>query len=174
MVLAFHRTLVCFRRKVKITIPQLSPTHTKAKIYKWCIPLGSKEEHGVGQRQPSQQQQKQPQLDVVKVECYDPLFILQCSSDVITEGYRKYDTHEPLFIVEAHDEGVVRLHRDIELGAWYNVGDEIGEIVDDEGEEEDNNSDGDHPHDDGDTNTEQWLWQAYSYEEEGEGVEESK
>ena len=169
---AFHRTLACFRRRVKITIPQLSPTHTKAKIYKWCIPVGStaNDDNGKGQQpsqQPSQQQQQQTQDDVVKVECYDPLFILQCSPDVITEGYRKYDTHEPLFIVEAHDEGMVRLRTDMQLHdnhTWYDIGDEIGEILDDEQEEEEMNDDGD-----GDTDDkEQWLWQAYSYEEEEE------
>jgi hypothetical protein len=54
-------------------------------------------------------------------------------------------------IVEAHDEGVIRIREDIEIGKWYNVGQEIG-VIDDSEEE-----------DDGD-----WLWQAYSYDKDEE------
>jgi hypothetical protein len=88
------------------------------------------------------------------VESYDPVFILQCSSDLVTEGYRVHQDHEPLMIVEAHDEGKLSLKAGIELDKWYDVGTEIGEI--DDGDDDID--------DDG-----EWLWQAHysnSHEEE--------
>ena len=124
----FRRTFVCFRN-ARITIPKLSPTHTKARIVRWCIedPLNGKE-----------------------LECYDPLFILQCSPDLVTAGYRVHENHQPLMIVEAHDEGILKVEDDIELGKWYHVGKGIGSI--DDGED-DTGEDSD------------WLWQAYSHSE---------
>ncbi len=112
-------------------MPQLSPTHTRAKIIRWC------KDTSPG----------------TLVQSYDPLFILQCTPDLVTEGYRQYPDHEPLMIVEAHEEGNITLKDGIEMDRWYNVGTKIGEI-----------DDGD---DDEDTNGE-WLWQAYSYEEKEE------
>jgi hypothetical protein len=88
-------------------------------------------------------------LNDKSVECYDPLFVLECSPDLVTPGYRVHENHQPLMIVEAHDVGILRIREDIENGKWYQVGQEIGEIDDYEEEDED----------DGD-----WLWQAYSYD----------
>mmetsp|Transcript_30511 Transcript_30511/g.87132 ORF Transcript_30511/g.87132 Transcript_30511/m.87132 type:complete len:129 (+) Transcript_30511:224-610(+) len=126
----FQRTLVCLR-KAQITIPQLSPTHSRAKIVKWCVDASS---------------------TTSSVESYDPLFIVQCSPDLVTEGFRKSTNHEPLMIVEAHDEGKLSLKDGIEMGKWYDVGTEIGEIDDGDDDFEDDG---------------EWLWQAYSHEEEG-------
>ena len=130
----FQRTLTCLRR-ARITVPQLSPTHSKAKIVRWCLDVPT----GTNSNQ-------------VEVQPYDPLFILQCSPDLVTEGYRQSEDHEPFMIVEAHDEGVLTIDPKIELNQWYDVGTPIGEI-----------DDGDHsdPTEDGD-----WLWQAYSHDEE--------
>lgn len=125
----FNRTLVCLR-KAQITIPQLSPTHSRAKIVKWLIDTSS---------------------TTSSVESYDPLFVLQCSPDVVTEAYRKHKEHEPLMIVEAHDEGKVSLKNDIEMDKWYDAGTVLGEI------------------DDGDDDVDEdgeWLWQAYSHDED--------
>jgi pyruvate/2-oxoglutarate dehydrogenase complex dihydrolipoamide acyltransferase (E2) component len=116
-------------KKAQMKVPQLSPTHTRAKILKFCKNEGA------------------------EIQCYDPIFILKCSPDLVSEGYRKYEDHEPLMIVEAHDEGVIKLHDNIQLDEWMNVGDPIGEI--DDGE------------DDGDESSE-WIWQAYSHDEEEE------
>ena len=125
----FQRTLACLRR-AQITIPQLSPTHTRAKIVQWCLDTSA-----------------QPLLSV---ESYDPLFVLQCSPDLVTEGYRKHKDHEPHMIVETHDEGRLSLLENIELNKWYDVGTEIGQIDDGDDDEWDNG---------------EWLWQAYSHDE---------
>lgn len=127
----FHRTFACLRR-AQITIPQLSPTHTKAKIVRWCLPTTS--------------------LDTVEIASYDTLFVLQCSPDLVTEGYRQAEDHEPFMIVEAHDEGKLTIDPGISLNEWYEVGTPIGEIDDDDNED---------PDDDG-----EWLWQAYSHDED--------
>ena len=128
----FYRTIACLK-KAQIKIPQLSPTHTRAKIVRWCIdPTSSAGESSI--------------------ECYDPLFVLKCSPDLVSEGYRKFQDHEPFMIVEAHDEGVVTVRKGIELDTWYDVGTTIGDI--DDGE------------DGGDDDVSDWVWQAYSHDEE--------
>jgi hypothetical protein len=125
----FQRTLVCLR-KARITIPQLSPSHTKARIYKWCVDASAKNK---------------------SMECYEPLFVLECSADLVTTGYRLAENHQPLMIVEAHDEGVLKLRGDIDTNEWYDVGHEIGEIDDGDDDEEDNA---------------EWLWQAHYFTKE--------
>lgn len=110
-----------------MTIPQLSPTHTKAKILKFCIPHPH---------------------EATYLECYDPIFVLRCSPDLVTQGYRQHDDHCPLMIVEAHDEGIFKISSDIALDQWYDVGHVIGEIDDE---------------DDKDNDTGEWLWQAHSH-----------
>jgi hypothetical protein len=133
-----RQTLVCLRR-ARVTIPQLSPTHTQAKILRF---YDNVMESGNGL-------QSRPFL-----ECYDPLFVLECSPDLVTEGYRKYDDHCPQMIVESQEEGTFQIHPDVKLNTWYDVGHVLGEI-----------DDGD---DDGD-NDDEWLWQAYNHEEDGDG-----
>lgn len=128
MAAAFRSTMTCLR-KARVTIPQLSPTHTRAKIVQWC---GT--------------------VDKNWVESYNPLFILQCSPDLITEGYRQSPDHEPLMIVETHDEGQLTLDETIQLNQWYDVGTTVGEI--DDGDSDDDDNDG------------EWLWQAYSHGED--------
>ena len=129
-------------RKARVSIPRLSPTHTKARIVRFCHPDLSG-----------------PLEDPVHLECTDALFVLECSPDVVTEAFREKlpDGSEvyPLMIVESHDEGEFSLVPKIRLGEWYSAGETIGAIDDgdDDGEEED------------------WLWQAYSHEENGEDRE---
>ena len=126
-----HRTLTCLR-KARITIPQLSPTHTKAKISKWCLPNGVDAATTTG----------------LKVKDYDPLLVLRCSADLIAEGYRESDSHQPYMIVEVQEEGLLKINETVELDKWYPVGHTIGEI------------------DDGDQDVDydgNWVWQAYSY-----------
>jgi hypothetical protein len=103
------------------------------------------------------------------LECTDALFVLECSPDLVTEGFREVapDGTEvlPKMIVETHDEGEFSLSPEIRLETWYSVGETIG-IIDDEDEDFDD--------DDGDDNKEiedEWLWQAYSYQEGEEGRE---
>lgn len=136
-----RRSIVCLRR-AQITVPQLSPTHTRAKIVQWCVDTS-----------PSTS-------SPLSVESYDPLFVLQCSPDLVTEGYRKHKDHEPLMIVETHDEGRLTLLDNIEMNQWYDVGTPIGEINDEDDDDDEFENNG------------EWLWQAYSHEEaEGEDQE---
>jgi hypothetical protein len=85
------------------------------------------------------------------MECYDPLFVLECSPDLVTKGYRVHDKHCPSMIVESHEEGTFKLADSVKLDEWYDVGHVIGEI--DDGDDDDDDHHGD-----------EWLWQAYSYE----------
>jgi len=123
-------------KRVFVTIPKLSPTHTRCKIKQWTVPTNT------------------------DVTCYDPVIILKCTPDVISNGYRKYETHEPLMIVEAHDEGKLIIYEDFanaagtgaeeDSSAWLDVGQVIGEIHDD---------------DDDVAETNEWIWQAYTHDE---------
>lgn len=133
-----HRTLVNLKR-ARIVIPQLSPTLTKARVSKWF---------------------KDPKLRDQSIECYEPLFVLECSPDLVSSGYRVHENHHPLMLIEAHDEGILNIHHDLlfehneeDADQWYPVGHVLGEIDDE---------------DDEDTETSDWLWQAYSYTEETE------
>ena len=166
---AFHRTLECCR-KVRITIPKLSPTHTKVRIVQWCIAvdqqlsLTAEMEIKNGGKETKEQQ---PKGGVGKgkawVESYDPIFVVEASPDMITQGYRISDDHKPLMIVEAHDEGVVHIHDEFlsktasddksHQPQWYDVGTEIG-YIDDEDDDEDEIENA----------MDDWLWQAYSHE----------
>lgn len=118
-------------RKVRVTIPQLSPSHTQSRIVQW---LGN---------------------DGQAVECYDPLFILECSADLVTPAYRTHEDHTPLMIVETHEEGILKITESRD-NVWLNVGEQIGEI--DDG-------------DDNDTEVIEWIWQAYSHETDPEKEE---
>lgn len=61
------------------------------------------------------------------VKCYDVLLLLQCSPDVVNKKHLVAVDHEPFMIVEAHDEGSVRIFDSVTLDKWYNAGDIIGE-----------------------------------------------
>ena len=154
----FRPTMACFR-KARVTIPKLSPTHTRAKIIRFC-PTGL----------PPPDPSPTAKAPSVYLECTDALFVLECSPDLVTEGFRE-ETEDgrdanPLMIVESHDEGDFRfLHGEssgdsegtppitIRLDEWYDVGQTIGLI--DDGDDDD----------DDDDDTEEWLWQAYSHQE---------
>jgi len=127
-----------------VTIPKLSPTHTKAKIVRFCPPALS-----------SSLEDEQQQI--VPVECTDALFVVQCSPDLVTEGFREQDETDgsdlcPYMIVETHEEGDFTLAQNVKLNEWYAAGTVIGTI-------DDGDDDGD------DDNNGEWLWQAYSYQE---------
>ncbi len=121
-------------RNVRVTIPQLSPSHTQARIVQWL------------------------RADGDAVECYDPIFILECSPDLITPGYRIAEDHKPLMIVETHEEGLLKI-TESSCDVWRNVGQTIGDI------------------DDGDVDAtdtgviSEWIWQAYSHEIDTDDVE---
>mmetsp|Transcript_15107 Transcript_15107/g.35033 ORF Transcript_15107/g.35033 Transcript_15107/m.35033 type:complete len:163 (-) Transcript_15107:344-832(-) len=141
----FRSTMTCLRR-ARVTIPRLSPTHTKATIVRFCPP-------GIGEEDPPPRP--------VSVECTNALFILECSPDVVAEGFREQSPDgsdvSPLMIVESHEEGDFVVDPSIRLGKSYEVGKTIGWI--DDGDDCDNDDD------------DNWLWQAYCYEENPTGRE---
>jgi hypothetical protein len=154
------RTMACLRR-VKVTIPQLSPTHTSAQIVKFCIPDSNNLHHNEEATSAVTCTPTTATTTQRWLECYDPLFVLRCSPDVVTPGYRLHDVgHCPLMIVEAHDEGIFKIADGIVLDEWYDVGHVIGEIDDGDDVDADDDEDDDH--------NRVWLWQAH-YHTEGDG-----
>jgi len=123
-------------RKVQITIPQLSPTHSKAKIYKWG---GVSSSDDVANAPPMQ------------VECYSVLCVVECSPDLLSEENREPD-QVPYMILESQEDGSVIIHDHVlkNKDRWYNVGEVIGEI--DDGDQTDNSDE-----------KAEWTWQAYKY-----------
>ena len=184
-VAAFRPTLCC-GRKALVTIPKLSPTHTKAKILQYSFPTT----------------RRIPTSFVAftrAVECYDPMFVLECTPDVVADGYREHDGTgqevHPIMIVESHEVGIFRFNSsnwhsqqqhptnnntatttttnttavnvdDLQLNTWYDVGTVIGSIDDDDNDDDDDADE-----------EEEWLWQAYSHsleknnENEKEGID---
>ena len=93
-----------------ITIPQLSPTHTQARIVKWFAAEGQ------------------------RVQAYDLVLELQCSPDLVTEAFRT-DNALPVMVIDTQDEGILR-NIVTNNKEWMNVGTKIG-IIDEEEEEDD-------------------------------------
>jgi hypothetical protein len=94
------------------------------------------------------------------LDCYDPLFILECSPDLIAEkGYRLHENHCPRMLVESQDEGTFQMEKHIRLNEWYDVGHTVGTI--DDGDDDDEVTGG----------PEEWLWQAYSHNGDDENDE---
>lgn len=116
------RTLaLCSKR---ITIPRLSPTHTKAKVTEFLVKNGD------------------------TVEPYDTVFVVDCSPDFITEGFRDTPDQQVPMIIENQEDGTIANLDESILGKWLDVDTPIGMVED--GEE----MDGD------------WTWQAYTHDGE--------
>ena len=83
-----------------------------------------------------------------QVEPYDTVFIVDCSPDFLTPGFREYPDQQVCMIIENQEDGVItELDTEI-LGKWLDVDTPIGLINDG-----DDSMDGD------------WIWQAYKHEE---------
>ncbi len=94
----------------RITIPRLSPTHTKSRVVKFLAKPKS------------------------SVEEYSPIMILECSPDLIADpADREYPDQKLLMFIETCDEGVVQGLDDYG-GEWLDVGSSLGIIVDDDNE----------------------------------------
>ena len=118
------RTLAVLSKR--ITIPRLSPTHTKSKITQWLVDEGA------------------------EVEPYQTVFIVQCSPDFLTPGFRETPDQKVTMIIENQEDGVVsKLDKDA-VGKWLEVDTPIGVI------------------DDGDDIDGDWTWQAYTHNDETE------
>ena len=115
----------------RITVPKLSPSHTSARIIRFMLPSN-------------------PDL---YVESYDPVMILECSSDLIADpADRDYPEQKPLMFIETMDEGNLK-NLDDHDGKWIPVGTPIGTV------------------DDGDVLDGDWTWQAYLHSENEENAE---
>lgn len=152
-VFGFRSTMTCLR-KARVTIPRLSPTHTRAKIVRFCLSGGGGGETD-SPKQPTTELPSRSYLEIT-----DTLFVLECTPDMVTEESREQapDGSDvfPWMIVESHDEGDFEVAPGICLGEWYDVGETIGTI--DDGDDDDDNGD-------------EWLWQAYPYAEVREDSE---
>jgi pyruvate/2-oxoglutarate dehydrogenase complex dihydrolipoamide acyltransferase (E2) component len=100
------RTLA--RHSKRITMPQLSPTHTSARILRFDV---------------------QNEQEVV---AYDPVMIVECSPDLVTEGFRDRPDETVTMMVDTQEEGVVRDLMNDWQGKWIPVGAELGVIDDDD------------------------------------------
>ena len=113
------RTLsLCSKR---ITIPRLSPTHTKAKVTEFLVKNGA------------------------SIEPYDTVFVVDCSPDFITEGFRDEPDQVVSMIIENQEDGTIKDLDESILGKWLDVDTPIGVVDDGEAIEGD------------------WTWQAYKY-----------
>mmetsp|Transcript_17828 Transcript_17828/g.20535 ORF Transcript_17828/g.20535 Transcript_17828/m.20535 type:complete len:131 (-) Transcript_17828:407-799(-) len=114
----FHRTLARYSRR--ITLPQLSPTHSLGRIVRFEVSNGD------------------------SLEEYDPVFTIECSADMVTEGYRDYPTQQQLMIIDTQEPGIIRDIKAFYIDQWIPVGTELGII------------------DDGEEMSGDWTWQAYT------------
>ena len=106
-----HRTLLRSLSK-RITIPKLSPTHSKVQIQQILIPHNN------------------------YINEYEPIMIVKCSPDVVTKGFRESENHMPIMIIDSQEEGIVEWKSEkITENVWLDAGTVIGKI--DDGEEVD-------------------------------------
>lgn len=107
----------------RITIPRLSPTHTKSRITKFLVQQGD------------------------EVEPYETVFIVDCSPDFITAGFRETPNQQVSMLIENQEDGTItELDTDV-LGKWLPVDTPIGIV------------------DDGDDIDGDWTWQAYTHDD---------
>ena len=106
-----------FARKI-ITLPRLSPTHTKAKILQRLIPAGN---------------------HVIE---YEPILTVKCSSDLIADpADRITPNYQHVMLLECMEEGTVHWNLNAENLDWIDVGTILGEVTTDD--DCDGNGDGD-------------------------------
>lgn len=120
-----HRTLPLLLSK-RIVLPQLSPTHTAARIIRFEVANNE------------------------QVSDYDPVMIVECSSDLVTEAFRESPDEKVKMMIDTQDEGTVKnLLQDYE-GKFLDVGTELGVI------------------DDGEPVDGDWTWQAYLHTDDND------
>eukprot|EP00553_Chaetoceros_curvisetus_P011801 CAMPEP_0204640054 /NCGR_PEP_ID=MMETSP0717-20131115/45385_1 /ASSEMBLY_ACC=CAM_ASM_000666 /TAXON_ID=230516 /ORGANISM="Chaetoceros curvisetus" /LENGTH=133 /DNA_ID=CAMNT_0051660349 /DNA_START=297 /DNA_END=698 /DNA_ORIENTATION=+ len=108
-----QRTIINLSKR--ITIPRLSPTHTKARVVRFIVPNGT------------------------KTSPYDPILILECSPDLIADpADRKSDDHRPMMLLETQEEGILQDLND-HNGEWLEVGTVLGSILEDDDDDLDIN-----------------------------------
>jgi hypothetical protein len=117
-----YRTLPLLSKR--IVMPRLSPTHTAARIIRFEV------------------------LNGQNLISYDPVMILECSPDLVTETLRDTPDQTTKMMVDTQDEGVVSFLLEDWEGKFIEVGTELGVI------------------DDGEPVDGDWTWQAYLHTEE--------
>jgi pyruvate/2-oxoglutarate dehydrogenase complex dihydrolipoamide acyltransferase (E2) component len=108
----------------RILMPRLSPTHTAARIIRFEVSNGQ------------------------EVISYDPVMIVECSPDLVTEAFRDNPDEKIKMMVDTQDEGIVNLNLTNWEGKFIPVGTQLGVI------------------DDGDPIDGDWTWQANLHTEE--------
>ena len=99
-----RRTLPVLSKR--IVMPQLSPTHTAARIIRFEV------------------------ANEQEVSAYDALMIVECSPDLVTEAFRDTQDQKTKMMVDTQDEGVIKDLLDDWEGKWIDVGTELG-VIDD-------------------------------------------
>lgn len=90
----------------RLSLPQLSPSHTSGRILKFL------------------------KKDDVYVESYDPLMIIECSKDLIADpAGRAHPDERLIMIIETCDEGYLKNMND-HNNEWIDIGTEIGTVYD--------------------------------------------
>jgi hypothetical protein len=97
---------IALRLSKRVTIPQLSPTHTSARILEFYVKQGQ------------------------SVESTDALVLLECSEDFLSAENRDPNNPHVHMIVEAHDEGQVQDMIENWQGKWLKVGTQIATLND--------------------------------------------
>lgn len=130
--MSFSRTLIRSLSR-RMTLPQLSPTHSQGRIIRLEVQDGS------------------------NVAAYDPILIVECSADMITEAYREHPNDKLIMMIDTQEEGVIRDLKSFYINQWIPIGTELGVI------------------DDGEPIDGEWTWQAYiddaKYEQEDDKVQ---
>jgi len=105
---AFRCTIRALLSCKRITLPRLSPTHTRARIDAFCVAPGD------------------------AVQAYDLVLKLTPTNDLTEDGD---DEPAPQMSIDTQEEGVVRELRTDLVGTWVDVDTPLGTIVDDDGDE---------------------------------------
>jgi pyruvate/2-oxoglutarate dehydrogenase complex dihydrolipoamide acyltransferase (E2) component len=102
---AFSRSLPRLFSK-RITIPQLAPSHTQARITKLEVKQG------------------------IEVEVYDIVMCVECSPDFISIENRKHEHETVHMVIDTQDEGTIQNLIEYDPEKWLDVGTPVG-IIDD-------------------------------------------
>lgn len=106
--MAFRCTIRTLLSSKRITLPRLSPTHTRARIDAFCVAPGD------------------------AVQAYDLVMKLTPTNDLTTPDGGDDDEPAPQMSIDTQDEGVVRDLRTDLVGTWVDVDTKLGTIVDDD------------------------------------------
>ncbi len=121
-VFSMFRTVATYSKR--IVMPRLSPTLTSARIVRWEVQNGD------------------------AVTEYDPVLIVECAPDFVTEAFRDYQEQTVIMMIDTQDEGIIQNLVQSDGTTFLPVGTELGMI------------------DDGDPTDADWTWQAYLHTEE--------